>query len=139
MLTEVFDKLKALQVVLSKKCEVEDEVNEIPKVLTTKIELLNRIKKSSGDKQKNFEEIIARTTEITDRMAAAEKERETYEKQMDQIKTQREYEALDKQIKDIAIKEAEYRKEIQKLETKRSSSTNRKKKSRTNRRKSSMM
>ncbi len=117
MLTEVFDKLKALQVVLSKKCEVEEEVNEIPKVLTTKIELLNRIKKTSADKQKNLEEVGERIKELTTKMGEAEKERETYEKQMDQIKTQREYEALDKQIKDIAAKEADHRKEIQKLET----------------------
>ncbi len=117
MLTEVFDKLKALQVVLSKKCEVEEEVNEIPKVLTTKIELLNRIKKTSADKQKNLEDVIARAGDIAGKMTEAEKERETYEKQMDQIKTQREYEALDKQIKDIAAKETEYRKEIQKLES----------------------
>ncbi len=117
MLTEVFDKLKSLQVVLSKKCQVEEEVNEIPKVLTTKIELLNRIKKTSADKQKNLEDVMARARDLTMRMAEAERERETYEKQMDQIKTQREYEALDKQIKDMVIKEGEYRKEIQKLET----------------------
>lgn len=117
MLTEVFDKLKALQVVLSKKCLVEEEVNEIPKVLTTKIELLNRIKKTSADKQKNLEDVMARARDLTVRMGEAEKERETYEKQMDQIKTQREYEALDKQIKDMVTKEGDYRKEIQKLET----------------------
>jgi uncharacterized protein len=117
MLTEVFDKLKALQVVLSKKCLVEEEVNEIPKVLTTKIELLNRIKRTSADKQKNLEEVITRSGDLAVKMSEAEKERETYEKQMDQIKTQREYEALDKQIKDMVAKEADYRKEIQKLET----------------------
>ena len=117
MLTEVFDKLKALQVVLSKKCEVEEEANEIPKVLTTKIELLNRIKKTSADKQKNFDEITERIESMRNRMTEAEKEREKYEKQMDLIKTQREYEALDKQIKDITAQEAELRKEIQKQET----------------------
>jgi len=45
--------------------------------------------------------VITRVKELGVRMTDAEKERETYEKQMDQIKTQREYEALDKQIKDI--------------------------------------
>ena len=106
MLTEVFDKLKSLQVVLSKKCQVEEEVNEIPKVLTTKIELLNRIKKTSADKQKNLEDVMARARDLAVRMTEAEKERETYEKQMDQIKTQREYEALDKQINIYAVKGA---------------------------------
>lgn len=116
MLTEVFSKLKSLQVVLSKKCNVEAEVNEIPKVLTTKIELLSRIKKTSQDRQKNFDEVDSRINVMQQRMVEAEKEREKYEKQMDQIKTQREYEALDKQIKDISAQEAELRKEIQKQE-----------------------
>ena len=37
----------------------------------------------------------------------AEGEREKYEKQMDLIKTQREYEALDKEIRDSSLKEQE--------------------------------
>ena len=39
---EIFEKLKSLQVVLSQKYLIQDEIREIPKTLETKIELLNR-------------------------------------------------------------------------------------------------
>jgi len=116
MLEAVFNKLKSLQVVLSKKCEIEDELKEIPKLLTTKLELLKRLKKAYEDKEKNIEEITGRIELLRQRMQECEREREKYEKQMDQIKTQREYEALDKQIKDLSNQEGELRKEIQKQE-----------------------
>lgn len=116
MLQAVFNKLKSLQVVLSRKCEIENELKEIPKLLTTKLELLKRLKKAYDDKQKSIEEINARIKLLRQRMQECEEEREKYEKQMDQIKTQREYEALDKQIKDLSAQEAELRKEIQKQE-----------------------
>ena len=47
MARTVYDKLRALQDVLSRKFEVEREIQEIPKSLATKTELLNRLKKSS--------------------------------------------------------------------------------------------
>ena len=50
MARTVYDKLRALQDVLSKKFEVEREIQEIPKSLATKTELLNRVKKSFTDK-----------------------------------------------------------------------------------------
>ncbi|TFG60588.1 MAG: nucleic acid-binding protein, partial [Spirochaetales bacterium] len=53
---------------------------------------------------------------LRDRLTDAEHQRENYEKQMDMIKTQREYEALDKEIKDAIEKEQQYRKEILKEE-----------------------
>ncbi|RPJ06274.1 MAG: nucleic acid-binding protein [Spirochaetaceae bacterium] len=117
MLTATYDKLKALQVVLSKKCAIEAEMEEIPRVLTTKIELLNRLNKTMVDKEKHLEETKTRITEIKTGMTDAEKEREKSEQLMDQIKTQREYEALDKQIKDISAKELDFRKELQRLES----------------------
>jgi predicted nucleic acid-binding Zn-ribbon protein len=116
MISEVFDKLQSLQEILSKKCEIEEEVSEIPKLINTKLELLDRLKKTYGEKNKIHVNIKERIKEYKQKMAEAEREREKYEQQMDKIKTQREYEALDKQIKDITAKEQDFRKEIQKLE-----------------------
>jgi uncharacterized protein YaaN involved in tellurite resistance len=42
MLQEVFDKLRTLQEILSKKYEVEQEIEDIPTALATKTELLMR-------------------------------------------------------------------------------------------------
>jgi predicted nucleic acid-binding Zn-ribbon protein len=47
-------------------------------------------------------------------MEDATRAREEYEKQMDLIKTQKEYEALDKEIKDASEKEQGFRREIRK-------------------------
>ena len=113
----VYDKLRALQEVLSRKFEVEREIQEIPKSLATKTELLNRLKKSYAEKGATHEAAEARVTDINQRLADAEGNREKSEGQMDIIKTQREYEALDKEIKDATEKEQNLRKELQREQT----------------------
>ena len=112
MMQEVFDKLRSLQDVLSKKYEIEREINEIPKALTTKTELLNRLKKTYIEKNTQLEDARDKTKRLRSRLTEAEHQREIYEKQMDLIKTQREYEALDKEIKDATEKEQQLRKDI---------------------------
>ncbi len=113
MARTVYDKLRALQDVLSKKFEVEREIQEIPKSLATKTELLNRLKKSFMDKSATHQAAGARVQDIGQKLSEAEQEREKSEGQMDVIKTQREYEALDKEIKDATEKEQSLRKELQ--------------------------
>ncbi len=112
MMHEVFEKLRSLQDVLSKKYEIEREITEIPKALTTKTELLNRLKKTYIERNTLLDESRERVKKLRQRLADAEHERELYEKQMDLIKTQREYEALDKEIKDATEKEQQLRKDI---------------------------
>jgi predicted nucleic acid-binding Zn-ribbon protein len=117
MARTVYDKLRALQDVLSRKFEVEKEINEIPKSLATKTELLNRLKKSSQDRLAGWQATQARITELAQKLTEAEQARERYEGQMDAISTQREYEALDKEIKDATEKEQNLRKELQREQT----------------------
>ncbi len=112
MMQEVFDKLRSLQEILSERYELEREINEIPRTLTTKTELLSRLRKQYVDKNNQIEEINGSIARLRIRLSDAEKQREDYEKQMDLIKTQREYEALDKEIKDASEKEQQLRKEI---------------------------
>ncbi len=112
MMQEVFEKLRALQDVLSQKYEIEREISEIPKTLSTKIEMLNRLKKSYIDKNKKIEDTKKNIGILKQKLIDAEIQRETYEKQMDVIKTQREYEALDKEIRDATEKEQQLRKDI---------------------------
>jgi len=117
MARTVYDKLRALQDVLSKKFEVEKEIQEIPKSLATKTELLNRLKKSYMDKSGTHQATATRIEDIGQKLVDAEQEREKSEGQMDIIKTQREYEALDKEIKDATEKEQSLRKELQREQT----------------------
>lgn len=113
---DIFEKLKELQDILSRKYEIERDINEIPKAMVTKTELLNRLKKTYIEKNEKVENTKKRISNLRIRLAEAEAQREQYEKQMDEIKTQREYEVLDKEIKDATEKEQECRKDIIKSE-----------------------
>ena len=116
MLQEVFDKLRTLQEILSKKYEVEQEIEDIPTALATKTELLRRLKQTYIRKNDDLAKTKERIKSARIKMLDAEAEREKYEKQMDIIKTQREYEALDKEIRDSTTREQDLRLELQNLE-----------------------
>ena len=116
VMKEVFDKLRSLQEVLSKKFEVEQEMEEIPKILATRTELLNRMKKSYLEKTQEYETKSRYIDELRNKAIEAERVREGFEQQMDLIQTQREYEALDKEIKDSGEKEQDLRRDLQREE-----------------------
>ncbi len=117
-MTEVLDKLKNLQDVLAKKYEIEAEVEELPKSLNDKTEVLERSKKEFIDKNGEYEEEKAKVATLKMQLEEAERSREAGEKSMDSIKTHREYEVLDKQISEAQAKEDSIRKELQKEEKK---------------------
>jgi predicted nucleic acid-binding Zn-ribbon protein len=113
---DLIEKLKNLQDILSQKFEIEAEIRDIPKSLATKTELVNRLKKTYIDKNSQYEQIKLRIKGLKEKMREAEEGRERLEGQMDAIKTQREYEALDKEIRDASEKELQSRKDLQKEE-----------------------
>jgi predicted nucleic acid-binding Zn-ribbon protein len=110
---QVFEKLRSLQEVLSQKIALEQEIQEIPKLLTTREEILARLKKSFIDYNQGYEKARVAEAEFRELLAEAEQSREKAEKNMDSINTQREYEALDKEIRDTAEKEQQYRRDMQ--------------------------
>jgi predicted nucleic acid-binding Zn-ribbon protein len=110
------EKLRNLQDILSEKIILEHEIEEIPKLLVTQEELLTRIKKSFIEKNLDYEKIKSSEIELRSMLKEAESMREKAEKNMDVINTQREYEALDKEIRDASEKEQQYRKELQQKE-----------------------
>ena len=116
MIQDVIDRLKSLQDILSEKFRIEGEIKDLPKSLSTKTELVSRMKKSYIDKSAQYDEIKARVRDLREQMEIAEREREKYESQMDLIKTQREYEALDKEIREASEREQLFRKDLQKEE-----------------------
>lgn len=109
---EVFDKLRDLQVVLAKKFAVLEEVKEIPRTLETKEELLNMGKRTYIEKHERLEKTIEELKALRLALDEAEIARENSEKLMEQISTQREYEALEKEIKDAAAREQSLRKSL---------------------------
>jgi predicted nucleic acid-binding Zn-ribbon protein len=56
-MNEVFEKLRNLQDVLHTKFQIENEINDIPKILETKTEVLNRAKKTFIEKNERSEKL----------------------------------------------------------------------------------
>ena len=110
----IFEKLKDLQDILSEKIELEQKIQEIPKMLLTQTELLTRMKRTFIDKNQEFERAKAAEAEYRNSLVEYESRREKAEKNMESINTQREYEALDKEIEDASGKEQEFRNKLQK-------------------------
>ena len=109
----VLETLKTLQDVLTKRIDLEQERQEIPKELSTQEELLSRMKKIFVEKNLEFEKARASEAEYRNSLFEAETRREKAEKNMESINTQREYEALDKEIEEAAGKEQEFRNKLQ--------------------------
>jgi len=116
MINETLEKLKELQDILAEKYQIENELKEIPRSLITKTELVSRLKKSFIEKNTKFEETKQKINDVRIHMQDSERDRETYEAKIVDISTQREYEALVKEIKDSSEKEQTFRKELQREE-----------------------
>jgi predicted nucleic acid-binding Zn-ribbon protein len=110
------NKLRSLQDILSEKIKLEHSIQEIPKILGTQEELLARLKKTFIEKNQEYEKVKSQEGEFRSLLIEAESMREKAEKNMDVINTQREYEALDKEIRDASEKEQQYRKDLQQKE-----------------------
>ncbi len=116
IMTEVLDKLKALQDILAQKNIVEASIGDAPKLLSTQEELLARLKKGYIEKNDLYEKVRFHIAELKSQLFEAESARERAEKAMDSINTQREYEALDKEIRAAGDSEQFVRKDMQKEE-----------------------
>jgi predicted nucleic acid-binding Zn-ribbon protein len=110
------DKLRSLQEIIYEKIGLEKNIQEIPKLLGTQEELLNRLKKTFIEKNQDYEKIKTEEAALRNSLMEAEIAREKSEKNMDSVATQREYEALDKEIRDASEKEQQYRKDLQQKE-----------------------
>ncbi|MDR0722675.1 MAG: C4-type zinc ribbon domain-containing protein [Treponema sp.] len=112
----IFENLRALQDILSQKITLEHDIQETPKILNAQEELLARLKKTFIETNQEYERARLAEAEYRSLLMEAEHSREHAEKNMDSINTQREYEALDKEIRDASDKEQQYRKELQNQE-----------------------
>ncbi|MDE0447701.1 MAG: C4-type zinc ribbon domain-containing protein [Spirochaetaceae bacterium] len=116
-LDDVLQKLRTLQKVLFRRFGAEAEIQELPRALSNKTDVLNRLKQNYVDRNDLYNRTRDHIAELRQRAIDAERERERYEGQMDAIRTQREYEALDKEINDANLREAEVRRELQREES----------------------
>ncbi|MDR3325034.1 MAG: C4-type zinc ribbon domain-containing protein [Spirochaetaceae bacterium] len=119
MTTEkVFERLRELQDVLTQKITLEKEMEDIPKILSSSEELVYRLKQDYIDKDQEYVAAKKKENEFRNAFFIAESDREKSEKKMDSASTQREIEALNKEIEDAARKEDSNRKELHLMEQK---------------------
>ena len=111
-MTETFEKLKSLQTILVKKYDLQEKVVSSPKQLESQDELLARLKKEYIEKNKEYEEVKETVEHLKEELSIAEKAREAGEKNMDDINSHREYEALEKQITEATEKIDSIRKDL---------------------------
>jgi predicted nucleic acid-binding Zn-ribbon protein len=114
---EIFENLRQLQEILSRKFALEREIADMPKVLSAQEEALNRVKKSFIDKNSDYDDIKADEQALKRALKDAESNREQAEKNMETAQNQREYEARDKEIHDAQEKELGLRKDLDRLST----------------------
>ncbi len=115
-MSEIFDKLKELQVVLAEKYEIKDNVDNLPKSLNSSMEGLEQFKTEFLQKHEECEAEKAKIAQLKSELDEAIKSSEESEKGMDNIQTHREYEILNKQIDEAKAKETELRNQIAKEE-----------------------
>ncbi|MDP2790994.1 MAG: C4-type zinc ribbon domain-containing protein [Rectinemataceae bacterium] len=113
---EMLEKLKKYQEILSQRVALEEEIDLLPKTIEAQNEMLSRLKKSFSDKDEAFKKSEEKVRQLRQGLLEAEAAREKSEQQMDGITTQREYEAINKEIRDATEKEQSLRKDIQQEE-----------------------
>jgi predicted nucleic acid-binding Zn-ribbon protein len=92
---------------------LEEEIEQLPKTIEAQNEMLSRLKKTLAERTEEFNKSEQKVKELRAGLQEAEDARERAEKQMDGITTQREYEAINKEIRDATEKEQTLRKDIQ--------------------------
>lgn len=112
----LFEKLKELQNVIHERFSLEQELEELPKNLSKKAEVLARYKKTLSETKQKIEELGKQRFSLSVDLQDCSLRKEHLEKQMDNVKTQKEYETLDKEIRDVGDKEQNLRKELNNLD-----------------------
>jgi predicted nucleic acid-binding Zn-ribbon protein len=113
---EMLEKLKSYQEILGARVALEEEITLLPKTIEAQNEMLSRLKKNFSEKEESFRLSEEKIRELRQALQEAELAREKAEQQMDGITTQREYEAINKEIRDATEKEQNLRKDIQQQE-----------------------
>ncbi|MGE4583344.1 MAG: zinc ribbon domain-containing protein [Sphaerochaeta sp.] len=101
----VFEKLSQLQEDLIVRFALEDEIVKLPRDLKVKQELLDKINLEYIEEHTRSEAAKDELKSLRIQYDDAVHARENSEKQMELISTQREFEALEKEIKDASAKE----------------------------------
>ncbi len=106
---DTYDKLIALQGLLTEKFKFEEKRTELPKMLSSKHEVLNRIKKSYLSKHTHFKHLEENIFDHQRLMGEITLHKQKLEEKMKIISTQKEYESIDKEMAQATEKEEQYK------------------------------
>ncbi|MCL2440331.1 MAG: C4-type zinc ribbon domain-containing protein [Treponema sp.] len=110
------EKLRDLQEIIYEKIGLNKSIQEIPKLLGTQEELLSRLKKTFIERNADYERTKAEEIDLKNKLFETEALRERNEKNTEHAIPQREFEILEKVIKELTEKETQYRKDLQQKE-----------------------
>ena len=102
---EKLECLKKLQEVLQEKFALEQQVESLPKELRKEEAVLRNVEKELEDLQQTASQTADEVKSLSIRYEDAFQTRTGYEKQMEFLNTQREYEALSKQLEEARANE----------------------------------
>ena len=105
----IFDKLLEYQTILTEKFKLQEKIDELPKMLSSRIEVLNRLKKSYLSKHTQFKKLEDNIFSHERMVGELNQQKEKLEEKTKLVKGQREYEALYKEIDLAKQKEDEYK------------------------------
>lgn len=105
---EVFGKLLDYQEILTEKFEYEEQMEELPKVLSSKNEVLNRIKKAYLSKYYQFKKMEENIDVYRKKMNEMKLRLQELDEKSKLVSSQKEYEAIDKEVALTKQKEDEY-------------------------------
>lgn len=113
---DFFLSLQKMQEILAQKNQLELEIKEEPGNLVIQRSLLERLKTEYIAKDKTSKDLSEKIASLKADLTATEAKKEDSERAMDNIKTQREYESLEKEISEANKKATEIRRELQHLD-----------------------
>lgn len=113
---DFFENLKKMQEILARQNILEVQISSEPSNLDHQKTLLERLKTEYIACDKQSKDLSEKIALLKADLSATEKRKEDSEKAMDNIKTQREYESLDKEILEANKKISEIRRELQHLD-----------------------
>ena len=105
----IYDKLLAYQNILTEKFKFLEKKEELPKILSSKNEVLNKLKKSYLSKYNHFKKLEESIFTHQKMMGELTLHQKKLEERTKIVKGQREYEAVFKEIDGTKQKEDEYR------------------------------
>jgi len=104
-----YTNLLSLQDILTERFKLEQKMEELPKMLSSRVEVLNRLKKSYLSKHEQFKKLEDNIFSHQRLMGELSLQQKKLAEKVKIVSTQKEYESLDNEIAMAKKKEEEYR------------------------------